>query len=149
MSNNRISAVKIEPDGIPLPTIIDNDLLALSKAVNINWKGEPHKEFASFDIIEIKDGFNIISSPKGEERSLPITRTIEGGHRFYGIVYIVKMNGYNLVSMTEKEVVEYCHKFLFKDITYKDLGLPYEDNYDDEDDDNTSRGRVEISFDDW
>ena len=151
MSTNKIAVVKIEPDGIPLPARIDDDLLALSNAVNINWKGEPHKEFESFEIIEIKDNINIISSPKGEERSLPITRTI--GHlKFYGIMYIVKMNGYELVSMSDKEVVEYCRKFLFKDISLEDLGLSSSGNskrVNTTDRNESSGGRLEITFDEW
>jgi len=149
MAQDRISAVIIEPDSIPLPTIIDNDLLALNRAVNINRKGDPHDEFASFEISEIKDGINIISSPKGEERSLPVTRTIGRYLKFYGIIYLVKMDGYNLVSMSTDEVVEYCRKFLFENISLEDLGLPSVDNIESDNRSTSYRGRLEITCDDW
>lgn len=148
MAESRVSAIIIEPDGTPLPTRIDNDLLALNKAVNINWRGEPHKEFHVFDIIEIKDNIHIISSPKGEERSLPITRTIGKDHKFYGLVYIVKLKGSELKSMSNKEIVEYCQKFFHKNLSLEDFGISSTD-YDEDDYDDSPKGRLEITFDEW
>ena len=145
MAKKKISAVIIEPDRIPMPVEIDDDIIALNRAVNIDWHGQPHRDFEPFEISEIKDGINIISSPKGEERSLPITRTIGQYLKFYGIIYIVKMRGFDLVSMTDREVVDYCMKFLDKHIPLEVFGYPPEE-YDD---DNKYTGRVEISFDEW
>lgn len=143
MAQKKIKAVIIEPDRIPMPIEIDDDIVALNRAVNIDWRGRPHREFESFEIFEIKDDINIISSPKGEEPSLPVTRTIGQYLKFYGIIYIVKMRGYNLVSMTDREVIEYCMKFMDKHIPMEEFGYPTKD-YDD-----GYTGRVEISFDEW
>ena len=142
-----IQAVIIEPDRIPRPIWITNDILALDRAVNINWKGEPHPESATFEISIIKDDINIISSPKGEERHLPVTRQVGRYLKFYGIIYIVKMKGFNLVSMSQKEVVDYCMKFMNDTVSMESLGYPAED-YSDEDDNTSYSGRVEITFDD-
>ena len=144
----KISAIIIEPDSGPLPVLIENDILALNKAVNINWRGQPHPDFEPFEIVELKNNINIISSPKGEERSLPLTRTIGRYSKFYGIMYIVKMDGYNLVSMTDKEIADYCRKFLFDTISMESLGFDSVD-YGDDDDSGSYSGRVEITFDDW
>lgn len=145
----KISAIIIEPDSCPLPVLIENDILALNRAVNINWKGQPHPDFEAFEIVELKNNIHIISSPKGEERSLPLTRTVGKHCKFYGIMYIVKMDGYNLVSMTDNEVTEYCRKFLFDTISMESLGFKSVDADDDDDSSSYSGGRVEITFDDW
>ena len=117
----KINAVVIKPGHIPIPTEIDDDIVGLAKEVNIDSKGNPYKEFESFDIVEIKNGFNIISSPKGKERGLPITRTVGKYSHFYGIVYIVKMKGFDLVSMTKSEAIDYCLKFMNEKIPLESL----------------------------
>ena len=154
MGKKKIQAVLIEPDSIPVPTWIDDDLIALNRAVNINWRGQPHPDVAPFEISEIKDGINIISSPKGEERRLPLTRTVGRYSKFYGIIYLVKMKGFDLVSMTDKEVIHWCMKFLDDVIPIENLGLPPIDYGDDDGDDDDDRatnycGRIDITFDDW
>lgn len=145
----KISAIIIEPDSCPLPVLIENDILALNGAVNINWKGQPHPDFEPFEIVELKNNIHIISSPKGEERSLPVTRTVGKHCKFYGIMYIVKMDGFNLISMTEKENEDYCNKFLFDTVSMESLGFKSVDADDDDDSGSYSGGRVEITFDDW
>ena len=150
MNQKKIRAVIIEPDQIPRPIEIDNDVLALSRAVNINWRGEPHSEFEPFEIAEIKDDINIISSPKGEERSLPVTRTVGRYTKLYGIIYIVKMKGFDLVSMSTEEAIDYCMKFMDKTISMEKLGLPPIDYDGDKDDDRPYQGgRLEITCDEW
>lgn len=149
MEQKKIRAIIIEPDRIPRPVEIDNDILALNRAVNINRKGEPHSESAPFEILEIKDDINIISSPKGEERSLPVTRTIGNSYKFYGIVYIVKMKGFDLISMSKGEALDYCMKFIDKTVSMERLGLSSGRYVDDCDNSGYSRGRLEITCDDW
>lgn len=147
MLQNKIKAVIIEPDHIPRPIEIDNDVLALSRAVNIDRFGNSCSDFEPFEIAEIKDNINIISSPKGEERSLPLVRTVGRYSKFYGVVYIVKMDGYDLVSMSSDEAIDYCLKFMDSTVTMERLGLPSVD-YGENVDSHYS-GRVEITCDDW
>lgn len=127
----KIKAVIIKPDGIPEPVYIENDILSLSKAVNIDKDGNPHSEFEAFEIVEIKEGVNIVSSPKGEERHLPLTRSVGRFSKFYGIIYIVKMQGLELVSLSDSEAIDYCIKFLDETIPLEKLGLPSVDYNDD------------------
>ncbi|MBR6510445.1 MAG: hypothetical protein IKT38_07555 [Clostridia bacterium] len=159
MIHNEISVVCIKPNEIPRPDYIENDLLYLNKLVNIDKNGNPWEEFESFKIVEIKDNINIISSPKGKERSLPLVRKVGRYSKFYGVMYIVKLDSsLNLVSMTHDEVVEYCVKFFPDEISMKELGLEVEfpDDCDDDDDyedelrkkDDGNR-RIEIWTDDW
>lgn len=148
MAEQNIQAVIIEPDSIPRPVWISNDILALNRAVNINWKGEPHPDSEPFEISIIKDDINIISSPKGEERHLSVTRQVGHYLKFYGIIYIVKMKGFDLVSMSSDEAIDYCMKFMNGTVSMESLGYPPEDQ-EDEDDGKSYRGRLEITCDDW
>jgi len=147
----KIKAVIIKPNHIPEPIYIDNDLMALNRAVNIDANGNPHSDFMPFEIVEIKDNINIISSPNGQDRSLPITRTIGRYSKFYGIIYIVKMQGLDLVSMDDREAIDYCIKFLDETVPLERLGLPSIDYGDDSDNnhDMPLSGRLEITCDDW
>ena len=150
MEHKKIRAVIIEPERIPRPIEIDNNVLTLSHAVNINLRGEPHVDFEPFEILEIKDDINIISSPKGEERSLPINRIVGRYTKLYGIIYIVKMKGLDLVSMSQEEAIDYCMKFMDKTISMATLGLPRIDYGDRESDDSPYQGgRLDITCDDW
>lgn len=143
-----IKAVIIKPNCIPEPIYIENDIMALSKEVNIDSNGNLHSEFEPFEIIEIKDDVHIISSPKGAERGLPITRTIGRHIKLYGIIYIVKMQTFDLISMDKHEVIDYCIKFLDDTIPLERFGLPSVDNaYDNNN--TTLRGHLEITCDDW
>lgn len=145
MEKKEIQAVIIEPNSIPRPVWISNDILALSRAVNINRAGEPHPNSEPFEISIIKDDINIISSPKGEERQLPVTRQVGNHLKFYGIIYIVKMKGFDLVSMRRDEALDYCIKFMNETVSLESLGYP-----PIEEEDHTSyRGRCEITCDDW
>ena len=150
MKQKKITAVIIEPGRIPVPTEIDNDTLALADAVNIDRNGKRYPDFEPFEISEIIDGINIISSPKGKERKLPVTRTVGRYSKFYGIIYIVKMKGFNLVSMTKDEAIDWCMKFMDKKIPIERLGLPSIDYGDDvaSDKDDGYR-RIDITFDEW
>lgn len=153
MSKNTIKAVIIEPNRIPRPIEIEDDVLALSRKVNIDRFGKQCSEFEPFEIAEIKDNINIISSPKGKERKLPLVRTVGRYSKFYGIVYIVKMNGYELVSMSSDEAIDYCMKFMDITVPLERLGLPSVDYGDGTEasyaHDTNYTGRVDITFDDW
>lgn len=143
-----IKAVIIEPNRIPRPIMIEDDLLALNRAVNIDRNGRPLVDRAPFAIAEIKDDINIISSPRGEELHLPIVRTVGRFSKFYGIIYIVKMRGFNLVSMDNDEAIDYCIKFMDETVSLESLGLPPIDYGDSEDDNISYTGRVSITFND-
>ena len=147
----KIKAVIIKPNCIPEPVYIENDILALNKKVNINSNGKPHNEFEPFEIAEIKDGISIISSPKGQERSLPVTRIIGRYSKFYGIIYIVKMQGFDLISMDDVEAIDWCLKFFDTTIPLERLGLPSVDYGEDNNNDSDIpfKGRLEITCDDW
>lgn len=132
----------------PRTVYIENDIMMLNKAVNIDSAGNAHSEFEPFEILEIKNNINIISSPKGEVRSLPITRIVGRYTKLYGIIYIVKMKGFDLISMDDHEAIDYCMKFFDKTIPIERLGLPAID-YDDKDNNTPSSGHVEITFDEW
>lgn len=156
MQRRKIQVVVIQPNGIPRPTWIDDDLRELSRSVNIDKYGRPHPEFAPFEISEIKDGINIISSPKGEERSLPLTRTIGRYLKFYGTIYLVKMDELDLISMTDSEAIDLCIKFMSDKLSMEILDLPPIDYGDDDDGIDVDapcacgyKGRIEIEFDDW
>lgn len=142
-----IKAVIIEPNRIPYPITIENDLLALMRAVNIDSSGRRHKDIEPFEILEIKDDINIISSPKGAERCLPVTRTVGRYTKFYGIIYIIKMKGFDFVSMSDEEVIDYCMKFMDETVPLERLGLPPVD-YGDDDSSTSYSGRVTITFND-
>ena len=148
MKQKKIKAVVIKPGGIPRPIEIENDILALGRAVNIDRKGNPHPDFEPFEVSEIIDDINIISSPKGKERSLPVTRTVGRYSKFYGIIYIVKMRGFDLVSMTTSEAIDWCVKFMDKTIPIERLGLPPLD-YGDEVEKDDGYRRIDITFDEW
>ncbi len=129
----QVKTVCITPDGIPRLCSIDADIMSLSRLVNIDKYGNPISDFEPFEICEIKDNINIISSPKGEERDLPVVRTVGRYTKFYGIVYIVKMDeNYNLIDLTESEAMDYRIKFISKTVTLHDLELPEIDYPDDD-----------------
>ena len=68
------------------------------------------------------------------------------------MIYLVKMKGFDFVSMTDDEAVDWCIKFLDDVIPIENLGLPPIDYGDDRGRDDTKynyRGRVEITCDDW
>ena len=115
---SKIRAICIKPGSIPIPAYIENDLLEMARLVNIDKNGNPCKEIESFEISEIRDNINVISSPKGKERSLPVVRNIGNHIKLYGLVYIVKMDdAYNFIDLTSKELTDYCVKFLNENIT--------------------------------
>lgn len=144
VTNEKVRVLCIEPDDIPVATFIDNDLLQLDKLVNVDKYGNPIQSLEPFEIIEIKDNINIISSPKAEERSLPLVRKVGKRSKFYGIMYIVKMDSnFNLVSLTSDECLDYRMKFLQDEVSLSDLGLS-----DPNGEDNGKR-RVTITCDDW
>lgn len=153
MSDNDIRVVCIKPNDIPKLDYIKNDLLCLNKLVNIDKYGNECPDFESFKIVEIKDNINIISSPKSEERELPLVRKVGRFQEFYGVMYIVKMDSnFNFVSMSYDEAVDYGIKFLPDEISVEDLGLDvdYGDNqYSAEDDKDDGNRRIEIWCDDW
>lgn len=132
-----INAICIKPGKIPLPCSIEASALSLARLVNIDKNGNPHKNFAPFEISEIKDNVNVISSPKGEERGLPVVRTIGRYIKLYGVVYIVKMDSNDeFIDLTRSEIVDYCVKFINDTISFEELGLPsiqYPDDIDAED----------------
>ena len=92
--DSKISVVCIKPNDIPKPAYIENDLLYMNKLVNVDKNGNLCNDFEPFKIVEIKDNINIISSPKAEERSLPLVRKVGKYSKFYGVMYIVKMDIY-------------------------------------------------------
>lgn len=151
MNEKKIRAIVIEHNRIPMPTYISNDIIELSKDVNIDNKGNRHPEFAPFEIAEIKNDINIISSPKGEERNLPVTRLIGQYTKLYGKIYIVNMIGMgDLYSLNEDDVYKYCRIFMDEEVSLSDI---YDDDIDsyntlsnNESKDNGYR-RVEITFD--
>ena len=161
-----VRVVCIKPGEIPIPDFVEQDIILLAKSVNIDKNGNPHKEFEPFEISEIKNNVNVISSPKGEERNLPLVRTVGRYIKLYGIVYIVKMDDRNeLIDMSLEEAVEYCIKFTPLTISLESLGFApvtypedYEDEYDENDDyedlqnhkqNNNGTGRISITFDEW
>ena len=126
MNDKNILAIVIEPDAIPIPTYISNDIIELSKDVNIDNNGNRHPEFAPFEIAEIKNDINIISSPKGEERNLPVTRFVGEYTKLYGKIYIVNMKGMgDLYSLSNEDMCKYCRIFLNSTIP---LSAIYDDN---------------------
>ena len=123
--NNKITAICIKPSELPKPiTISEDDLLSITRLVNVDKEGNLCTEIEKFEIIEIKDGINIISSPKALERELPLVRKIGTRYKFYGVMYIVKIDSsLNFVSMTSDEITDYCLKFSSDEIQMRDLEL--------------------------
>lgn len=52
VKQKKIKAVIIEPGRIPRPIEIENDILALGRAVNIDRKGNPHPDFEPLAAIQ-------------------------------------------------------------------------------------------------
>ena len=159
-----VRVVCIKPGEIPTPDFVEPNIILLARSVNIDKNGNPHKEFEPFEISEIKNNVCVISSPKGEERNLPLVRTIGRYIKLYGIVYIVKMDENDeLIDMPSKEAIDYCIKFMPSTVSLESLGfdpVSYSDEIEcDEGDDyeitknqnqrDNGNRRVSITFDEW
>ena len=58
------------------------------------------------------------------------------------------MRGFDLVSMTTSEAIDWCVKFMDKTIPIERLGLPPVD-YGDEVEKDDGYRRIDITFDEW
>ena len=113
----KVRVVKI-CDGEPNhPEYLENDILKMSRLVKIDRSGNPYNGDEPFEIVEIKDNINIISSPAGEKLGLPILREIGKSTKIYGVAYVVKMRGLDMISLTMDEAIEYCVKLTEKKVS--------------------------------
>jgi hypothetical protein len=144
MSESNIQVVCVKPNETPIPIYIKNDLLHLNRLVNIDKYGNECDEIKNFEIVEIKDNINIVSSPNAEERELPLVRKVGKFSKFYGVMYIVKMDAsFNLISLTAEEAVDYCMKFLHDEISMETLGFEVACDVDD------GNRLIDIWCDEW
>ena len=117
----KVRVVKI-CDGEPnKPEYLENDILKMSRLVKIDRFGNPYNGDKPFEIVEIKDNINIISSPDGEKLRLPILREIGNYTKIYGVAYVVKMRGLDMISLTMDEAIEYCVKLQEKKVSGEDI----------------------------
>lgn len=120
-----VRVVCIKPNSIPTIEYINNDILELNRLVCIDRNGNKSSLKGTFVIREICNDINIVSSPNPEVLSLPLVRQVGRFQKFYGIMYIVKMDSQlNLVSLTESEASYYKEKFSKSTVALEELGLP-------------------------
>lgn len=159
----KVAAIKIEAGKKPETVFIDDDLLKLGDAVNIDKDGKAWSSWVAPDILRVSEEIRIISSPDGEIRNLPVVRKIISKSRpwinFYGVVYVVKSKKddmFNLVSFSDDELFmfgecTFYNKLITEESLYSAL-FPDDDDYKSEEPkkkDQGLRGRITITCDDW
>lgn len=120
-----VRVVCIKPDSLPAIEYINNDILELNQLVCIDRNGNKSRLDEAFEIREICNDIKIVSSPNSEVLSLPLVRQVGRFQKFYGVMYIVKMDSQlNLISLSESEADYYKEKFSKTIIDLEELGLP-------------------------